>query len=196
MVGVTQKPINRFSDHFMRVFGLRPDQQRLVSDRGYATNVLLTAQRCNDAHLKQAALEVSTMLADQGKVAPGTIRMGSTPKSIGSAAHDGATITLGQPIRRSAPAKPAPPSDELIEAIEMVQDTIARYLTPFKAHSLLYRLQRVNDVKAVDQLLGDLQAELMRSVNTETALQIMNRLRTAVTAQKAGELENNGIQAA
>jgi hypothetical protein len=167
MLSAKAKPVAMFSDHFMRVFGLRPDYDRLVGDRGYATNVLLTAQRCSDLHLKQAAFELSTLLAMDGG------RLSTAQDAAEAAAH-----------ARDANARRVvaldPDASKLERAAALVQETISTHLTPFKAHSLMYRLQRVHDDEAIELLLGDLQAELLRSVSFETAAEIMRELRDAL----------------
>ncbi len=166
MLRGTTKPIAAFSDHFMRVFGLRPDADRLVNDRGYATNVLLTAQRCSDLTLKQAAFELATLLAmDKG-------RLSTTQEAALAAAQD--------KLNRTHVVALGPEAGKVERAVALMQDTISTYLTPFKAHTLLYRLQHATNEEAVDRLLGDLQGELMRSVNTESAMEIMKELREAL----------------
>jgi hypothetical protein len=172
MLSQTAKPVAAFSDHFMRVFGLRPDYSRLVSDRGYATNVLLTAQRCSDIPLRHAAFELSTLLAtDNGKL---------------STAEDAAQEAAREKQSRARPTLD-PNASWAERAVVLMQDTIATYLTPFKAHSLLYRLNRLHSDEDVDRLLGDLQGELMRSVNTESAIQIMAELRQALGSRHKDE---------
>jgi len=166
MLTGTTKPIASFSDHFMRVFGLRPDHDRLVSDRGYATNVLLTAQRCSDLTLKQAAFELATLLAmDNG-------RLSTTQDAVRAAAQD--------KHDRSRVVAMDLEAGKVERAVALMQETISTYLTPFKAHTLLYRLRRATSEEAVDRLLGDLQGELMRSLNTESAMEIMKELREAL----------------
>ena len=168
MLSSTARPVARFSDHFMRVFGMRPDYSRLVSDKGYATNVLLTAQRCSDLPLKQAAFELSTMLAtgDDGRL---------------STAEEAAHLDHQQRrARRPGDAQFDPHATRVERAVELMHETITTHLTPFKAHSLLIRLRRVQDDTDVDRLLGDLQGELMRAMHTESAMQLMGELRDAL----------------
>jgi hypothetical protein len=167
MLSESARPVALFSDNFQRVFGMRPDYSRLVSDRGYATNVLLTAQRCSDLPLKKAAFELSTML--------GTSEDGLTTAE--AAAHADA-------VRRRKPGiggmEYDPEAPRLERASALIHEVMSTYLTPFKAHTLNLRLQRLGNDADLDRLLGDLQGELMRSVNTESAMQIMKELRTAL----------------